>query len=96
MKQTRTKAPSESKFLIGKRIESLDELMAQEWICFDYCPELPLKEHKIYNKSHFWKWTVCEIKRYIKQNQIYAASKAVEIPVHIIKTNHKSIEEIGI
>ena len=88
-KQTRTKVPPRTKFLIGKRIESLDELMSQEWICFDFCPELPLKKHKIYNKSRFWKWTVREIKRYIKQNQIYAASKSVEIPVDIIKTKAK-------
>ena len=87
MKQTKTKVPPRTKFLIGKRIESLDELIGQEWICLDYCPELPLKEHKIYNKSRFWKWTVREIKRYIQRNQIYAASKAVEIPVHIIKSN---------
>ena len=88
-KPTETKSWPESKFIIGKRIESLDELIGQEWICFDCYPELPLKKHKIYNKSRFWKWTVRDIKRYIKRNQIYAASNAVEIPVHIIKNGPK-------
>ena len=87
-KTTKTKAPPKSKFLIGKRIESIDELIAQEWICFDYYPELPLKKHKIYHKSSFWKWIVRDIKRYIKRNQIYAASKAVGIPV-ILTTQSK-------
>lgn len=88
-KPTQTKIPPVSKFIIGKPIESLDELMAQEWICFDYCPSRHPAHCKMYHKGWFQNWRLRDAKRFIEGKHLLVASKAVEIPVHIIKSNPK-------
>ena len=89
MKQTRTKVPPVSKFLIGKRIESLDELMEQEYIISLGHWRNRHKPVKVYHEGFFQNWHLHFAKQFIRDEFVYAASKAVEIPVHIIKSNPK-------
>ena len=57
---------SKSKYAKGEPIRSLDELMAQELICFD---------NKIYHRGWFLSWQLLYAKRIIDAERVFKVTK---------------------
>lgn len=79
MKQTRTKVPPRTNFLIGNRIESLDELMEQEYIISLGHWHNRHKPVKVYHKGFFQNWHLHFAKQFIRDKFVYAATKPTAI-----------------
>ena len=65
-------------FTIGKQINSLEEMMKQEYIAYDVYPSTPFAKYKIYHIGWFQNLKVRTAKQWIAGKHIYTAKKTKE------------------